>query len=56
MQTEDLENNWKQLALEFIVTFAENGTTHIVSLNLLLVDIGAVMLRKHEKFHSQIGW
>jgi hypothetical protein len=40
METGDLDNSWKQLALEFIVTLAENG---------------GVMVRKHEKFHSQIG-
>jgi hypothetical protein len=39
METGDLDNSWKQLALEFIVTLAENG---------------GVMVRKHEKFHSQI--
>lgn len=53
MQTDNLENNWKQLALEFIVTFAENGMLSVIVLDLLLT--GAVMLRKNEKFHSQLG-
>ncbi|XP_011405014.2 PREDICTED: importin-5 [Amphimedon queenslandica] len=38
MQAE-VEDNWKQLSLEFVVTFAENG---------------AAMLRKLDKFHSLI--
>ena len=31
MQAE-VEDNWKQLSLEFVVTFAENGTTYYFQL------------------------
>ena len=55
MQIEDADN-WKQLALEMVVTLAENGNTlYTCYYNYCFFLLAAPMIRKHDKFLPQIG-